>query len=230
MGRQGFFYNRLPMPADASLLVGAEGSFGGRQLWYHRVGTPQAADAFVLALPEQPDASIASQITSDKQCAARASAGGLATAVLRRTPRARTTRPVEAPWPLVTCCRRPQRAWPVPRAGRCKARRALARVLEPVTRAPRATGRYLVLSISLGGGAFNRLWYLPLAAVPVNASTGALDFGRYDMRLPAGQRVALPLTKLVDDLNAAWTLVAVNGTLWTLHTSLAAPRFRCAPP
>ena len=118
----------------------------------------------------------------------------------------------------------------VPCAGRHQARWALARERAPVTRAPRAAGRYLVLSISLGGGAFNRLWYVPLSALPVNASTGALDFGRYDMRLPAGQRVALPLTKLVDDLNAAWTLVAVNGTLWTLHTSLAAPRFRSAHP
>ena len=66
-GKQGFFYNRLPLPADASALTSAPGAERGRQLWYHLVGTPQAADTFVLTLPEQPDASIASQITSDKQ-------------------------------------------------------------------------------------------------------------------------------------------------------------------
>jgi len=93
-----------------------------------------------------------------------------------------------------------------------------------------------VLSISLGGGAFNRLWYVPLSALPVNASTGALDFGRYDMRLPAGQRVAR-----CGRCTPAWprrasgpptltlTLVTVNGPLWTLHTRLAAPRFWCTP-
>ena len=86
--------------------------------------------------------------------------------------------------------------------------------------------RYLVLSISLGSGG-NRLWYLPLAALPVNASTGALDLGRYDMRLPADKRGALPLAKLVDDLRASWAVVATNNTQWTLHTSFGAARYRC---
>ena len=86
--------------------------------------------------------------------------------------------------------------------------------------------RYLVLSISLGSGG-NRLWYLPLAALPVNASTGALDLGRYDMRLPAARRGALPLAKLVDDLRASWAVVATNNTQWTLHTSFDAARYRC---
>ena len=88
--------------------------------------------------------------------------------------------------------------------------------------------RYLVLSISLGSGG-NRLWYLPLAALPVNASTGCYDLGRFDMRLPAGKRAALPLAKLVDDLRATWAVVATNGTQWTLHTSYNAPRYRCGP-
>lgn len=83
-----------------------------------------------------------------------------------------------------------------------------------------------MLSISLGSGG-NRLWYLPLAALPVNASTGALDLGRFDMRLPAERRAALPLAKLVDDLRASWAVVATNGTQWTLHTSFNAARYRC---
>ena len=86
--------------------------------------------------------------------------------------------------------------------------------------------RYLALSISLGSGGFNRIWYVPLAALPVNHTTGALDLGRYDMRLPAARRAALPVTKLIDDERAAWTLVATDGPVWTLHTSLNAPRFR----
>ncbi|KAK9846257.1 hypothetical protein WJX81_000149 [Elliptochloris bilobata] len=165
---KGFFYNRLPQPANASVLAGPSAEDRQRQLWYHVVGTPQAADTFVLALPEQPDASIMSQVTSDKQYLVLSiSLGGGASKRL-----------------------------------------------------------YLVLSISLGGGAFNRLWYMPLDALPVNASTGGLDLGRYDMRLPGEKRALLPLVKLVDDLRAAWTLVATNGSIWTLHTSLAASRFR----
>lgn len=86
--------------------------------------------------------------------------------------------------------------------------------------------RYLVLSISLGSGG-NRLWYVPLAALPVSAASGALDLGRYDMRLPAERRAALPLGKLVDDLRATWSVVATNNTQWTLHTSYNAARYRC---
>ena len=66
---QGFFYNRLPQPANGSVLAGRNPQDRQRQLWYHVVGTPQAQDAFVLALPEQPDASITSRVSSDKQCA-----------------------------------------------------------------------------------------------------------------------------------------------------------------
>ena len=66
---QGFFYNRLPQPANGSALAGPNAQDRQRQLWYHIVGTPQAKDTHVLALPEQPDASIMARVTSDKQCA-----------------------------------------------------------------------------------------------------------------------------------------------------------------
>lgn len=66
---QGFFYNRLPQPANGSALAGPNAQDRQRQLWYHIVGTPQAQDTHVLALPEQPDASIMARVTSDKQCA-----------------------------------------------------------------------------------------------------------------------------------------------------------------
>lgn len=66
---QGFFYNRLPQPANGSALAGPNAKDRQRQLWYHIVGTPQAQDTHVLALPEQPDASIMARVTSDNQCA-----------------------------------------------------------------------------------------------------------------------------------------------------------------
>ncbi len=94
---------------------------------------------------------------------------------------------------------------------------------------PRARGaRYIIISISSGTDPTNRLWYMPLAALPVNASTGALDLSRYDMRLPAAQRAALPLTKLVDDFRAVFGVVASQGPLWTIQTTLHAPRSRRA--
>jgi len=49
---QGFFYSRYPAPADGNPKVFTK--LENRQLYYHRVGTPQAADQLVFALPEQP--------------------------------------------------------------------------------------------------------------------------------------------------------------------------------
>lgn len=88
--------------------------------------------------------------------------------------------------------------------------------------------RHIIVSISTGTDPNNLLWYMPVAALPVNASTGALDLSRYDMRLPADRRAALPLTKLVNDFKASFAVVAAQGDVWTLQTSLNAPLGRCA--
>lgn len=89
--------------------------------------------------------------------------------------------------------------------------------------------RYVIISITSGTDPTNQLWYMPISALPVNATTGALDFSRYDMRLPTAQRAALPITKLVADFRAAYGIVASQGPLWTLQTTLSAPAGRCAP-
>lgn len=93
---------------------------------------------------------------------------------------------------------------------------------------PPSKRRHIVVSISTGTDPTNLLWYMPVAALPVNASTGALDLSRYDMRLPADKRAALPLTKLVNDFQASYAVVAAQGDVWTLQTSLNAPLGRCA--
>lgn len=90
----------------------------------------------------------------------------------------------------------------------------------------RRIGRYIIISVTTGTDPSNQLWYVPIAALPVNASTGALDLARYDMRLPAAQRAALPITKLVDDFRAAFGIVATVGPMWTLQTTLNASRGR----
>ena len=85
-----------------------------------------------------------------------------------------------------------------------------------------------MVSISTGTDPTNLLWYMPVAALPVNASTGALDLSRYNMRLPANKRAALPLTKLVNEFQASYAVIAAQGDVWTLQTSLNAPLGRCA--
>ena len=37
----------------------------GAQLWYHVVGTPQARDRFVYAVPEEPEWMIGAEVTDD---------------------------------------------------------------------------------------------------------------------------------------------------------------------
>ena len=64
---QGFFYNRYTPIGNAT--GQSTGANKNQQLWYHVVGTPQAQDAFVLALPEQPDWSIGAGVTDDEKCA-----------------------------------------------------------------------------------------------------------------------------------------------------------------
>ena len=64
---QGFFYNRYTPIGNAT--GQSTGANKDQQLWYHVVGTPQAQDTFVLALPDQPDWSIGAGVTDDEKCA-----------------------------------------------------------------------------------------------------------------------------------------------------------------
>ncbi|WP_197677740.1 prolyl oligopeptidase family serine peptidase [Opitutus sp. GAS368] len=49
---KGFFYSRYPAPADGNPKVFTK--LENRQLYYHRVGTPQSEDRMVYAMPDQP--------------------------------------------------------------------------------------------------------------------------------------------------------------------------------
>lgn len=68
---QGFFYNQYPAPniTDFDSRGTNTGANKNQQLWYHVVGTPQDADIFVLAIPEEPLYSIAAGFTDKKECA-----------------------------------------------------------------------------------------------------------------------------------------------------------------
>ncbi|WP_242125677.1 prolyl oligopeptidase family serine peptidase [Sphingobium sp. Sx8-8] len=57
---QGFFYSRFAAPQDAF-----QSSAVGQQLWYHRLGTPQAQDQLIYATPDQPKLSHVAQVTQD---------------------------------------------------------------------------------------------------------------------------------------------------------------------
>lgn len=72
----------------------------------------------------------------------------------------------------------------------------------------------------------NRLWHLDLRQLPTGKGGGSLDFSQYDRQKGASAK-PLPLVKLVDDFEAAWEVLANEGTSFTLMTNLNAPRYRC---
>ncbi|KAK9792686.1 hypothetical protein WJX73_000704 [Symbiochloris irregularis] len=87
-------------------------------------------------------------------------------------------------------------------------------------------GRFLLVSISMGCEPSNQLWYLDLQRLPTSkgASSG-LDFSQYDKQKGASAD-ALPLNKLIDEFEAAWEVLANEGTSFTLMTNQDAPRYR----
>ena len=88
--------------------------------------------------------------------------------------------------------------------------------------------RYLVITISTGTDPSNKLWYIDAAALPVDASTGALDLAPYD-RTKGATAQPLPIVRLVDEFIAAFSITASEGPIWTLTTDLNATRSKCAP-
>ncbi|MEC3950657.1 prolyl oligopeptidase family serine peptidase [Sphingobium sp. HWE2-09] len=59
---QGFFYSRFAAPQDGEAY---QSSSQSQQLFYHRVGTPQAQDQLIYATPDRPTLSHQAQVTSD---------------------------------------------------------------------------------------------------------------------------------------------------------------------
>ena len=70
-GGQGFFYNRYAPPKGSGKLGTETDANVDQQLWYHVVGTPQAVDKWVYAVPEHPDWFIGAEITHDGRRALR---------------------------------------------------------------------------------------------------------------------------------------------------------------
>jgi prolyl oligopeptidase len=58
----GFFYNRYPEVAKGDKLFG---KITGRQLYYHRLGTDQAADRLILEMKDHPDWFFSGNVTDD---------------------------------------------------------------------------------------------------------------------------------------------------------------------
>ena len=58
----GFFYSRFPTPQPGDAYQSAS---EGQQIYYHRVGTPQAQDQLVYDTPDRPKLSHQAQVTSD---------------------------------------------------------------------------------------------------------------------------------------------------------------------
>lgn len=65
LNMQGFFYNRYEPPSKSVELGTETDTNVDQQLWYHVVGTPQADDKFVYAVPEHPDWFISAEVTDD---------------------------------------------------------------------------------------------------------------------------------------------------------------------
>ena len=59
----GFFYSTYPAPADGNPKVFTK--LENRKLYYHRVGTPQAADILVYEMPDHPSWSFGGSVSSD---------------------------------------------------------------------------------------------------------------------------------------------------------------------
>jgi hypothetical protein len=62
---QGFFYNRYKPPTKSAELGTETDTNVDQQLWFHVVGTPQADDKFIYAVPEHPDWFISAEVTDD---------------------------------------------------------------------------------------------------------------------------------------------------------------------
>lgn len=61
-GDQGFFYSRYPAPMQAD---GMRAPLHDKAVWYHRIGTAQAADEPVYATPDHPEWGHTAHVTSD---------------------------------------------------------------------------------------------------------------------------------------------------------------------
>jgi len=64
LGDTGFYYSRFAAPKDGKLLAGA---LANQQVFFHKLGTLQAADKLVYARPDQPDWFLGASVTRDQR-------------------------------------------------------------------------------------------------------------------------------------------------------------------
>ena len=62
VGNEGFLYSRFPPPRDGADF---QQTNYNQTLWFHRIGTDQAADEQVYATPDHPEYSHSAEVTSD---------------------------------------------------------------------------------------------------------------------------------------------------------------------
>lgn len=62
---KGFFYSRYPAVDGVSDLGTEVNANENHQVWFHRVGTPQADDVFVFATPENPKYFVGGSVSDD---------------------------------------------------------------------------------------------------------------------------------------------------------------------
>lgn len=72
--------------------------------------------------------------------------------------------------------------------------------------------RYLLISVTAGCEPTNQLWYCDIQTLQRNATTGALDLRKFD-QAKGKEAEALPISKLVDNFQAAYDYVANEVTL-----------------
>lgn len=79
--------------------------------------------------------------------------------------------------------------------------------------------------MSTGTEPSNKLWYIKVSDLPMDAKTGGLDLSAYDRRKPSAK--PLPMVKVIDDFEAAYSIVINDGPIWTINTDLDAPLNKC---
>ena len=64
LGDTGFYYSRFAAPKDGKLLAGA---LANQQVFFHKLGTPQAADKLIYTRPDHPDWFLGASVTRDQR-------------------------------------------------------------------------------------------------------------------------------------------------------------------
>ena len=64
LGNEGFLYSRFPAPEKGAEFQSLNKN---QSVWFHRVGTPQAADELVYATPDRPELSHGAEVTFDNR-------------------------------------------------------------------------------------------------------------------------------------------------------------------